>query len=82
MSKIVDQPVLVVTDKKSIPSRFFWYKRWLNVLNILEQWKDTGRWWDGESEKIFYRLQVKEGGIYEIFSDIALNQWRLYKVYD
>lgn len=38
MSKIVDQPVLVVTDKKSVPSRFFWYKRWLNVLDILEQW--------------------------------------------
>jgi len=82
VSKVVNQPVLVVTDKKAVPRRFFWYKRWFSVKDVLEQWKDTGRWWDGEREKVFFRLQVKEGGVYELFSDIAQNQWRLYKVYD
>lgn len=82
MSKIINQPVLVVTDRGAKPSRFFWYKRWHNVMDVLEQWKDTGRWWDGEDEKVFFRLQVSEGGVYELFSDMAKNQWRLYKVYD
>jgi DNA relaxase NicK len=52
------------------------------VQNILDEWKDTGRWWDGEDEKVFYRLTGTGGAVYELCSDGRLNQWNLYRVLD
>ncbi len=56
--------------------------QWLKIENILESWYDTGSWWEGESEKVFYRLYCQDGGIREIFKDLSSGQWFLYRVYD
>lgn len=82
MAKLVNQPVLVVTDGKCRPRRFFWIRHWVDVQSILEEWKDTGCWWDGETEKTFYRLAGSGGAVYELFADRKLNQWNLYRVLD
>ena len=79
MSKIIDQPVLVLTEKDA-PKRFFWFKRWVNISKILDAWRDVGRWWDGDQEKTFFRVVSSEGGIYEVYSEKG--RWNLYKVYD
>ena len=52
MSKIVDQPVLVVCEKGK-PKRFFWIKKWVNVKDVIDKWNEAGRWWDEEKEKTF-----------------------------
>ncbi len=82
MSKLINQPVLVVTDGRRRPRRFFWIKNWIDVQDILDEWKDTGRWWDGEAEKTFYRLTTNGGAVYELFADRRMNQWNLYRVLD
>jgi len=79
MSKIIDQPVLVLAEK-DVPKRFFWFKRWVNVSKILDAWRDVGRWWDGDQEKTFFRVVSSEGSIYEVYSEKG--RWNLYKVYD
>ena len=79
MSKIIDQPVLVLTDRE-VPKRFFWFKRWVNVSKVLDAWKVVGRWWDGDQEKTFFRVVSAEGSIYEVYSEKG--RWNLYKVYD
>lgn len=79
MSKIIDQPVLVVTDKE-VPKRFFWFKRWVSVSKIMDAWKEIGRWWDNDQERAFFRVVSSDGGIYEIYSQ--RQRWSLYKVYD
>jgi hypothetical protein len=79
MSKIVDQPVLVVCEKGK-PKRFFWIKKWVNVKDVIDKWNEAGRWWDEEKEKTFYRVLASGGGVYEIYSD--KKHWNLYRVFD
>ncbi len=79
MSKIIDQPVLMVSDKED-PRRFFWFKRWVNVSRIIDRWKEIGRWWEDDAEKLFFRILSREGEVYEIYSE--KQRWNLYKVYD
>jgi hypothetical protein len=52
------------------------------VLEILECWQDTGRWWAGESEKLFYRLVWEDQSVREIYYDRDEQNWYLYKTYD
>lgn len=54
----------------------------LAVEKVLERWRDTGCWWEGESEKAFFRVLCQDGGIREIYCDLASQQWFLYRVYD
>lgn len=79
MSKIVDQPVLVVAEKEK-PKRFFWFKRWVNISLVMDKWKEAGRWWEGDEEKVFFRVLSTEGGMYELY--VGKLRWNLYKVYD
>lgn len=79
MSKIIDTPVLLVTERER-PRKFFWFKRWVNVAKIMDEWKETGRWWDGDQEKTFFRILSPEGSIYELYGQER--RWNLYKVYD
>ncbi len=79
MSKIIDQPVLMVAEKE-IPKRFFWFKRWVNVSKVIDKWKEIGRWWEGDAEKVFFRISSPEGGVYEVYTE--KKHWNLYKVYD
>ncbi len=80
MSKIVDQPILVVCERGR-PKRFFWIKNWLAVKSIIDKWNEIGRWWEGDEQKTFYRvLAGDENGVYEIYS--GKNNWNLYRVFD
>lgn len=63
--------------------RFFWRRgRRHAVLQVLERWRDTGRWWEGEAPKLFFRLETAGGGLWEIYLDTAEDRWYLYKMYD
>lgn len=79
MPKIVDQPILMVTESNR-PKRFFWFKRWVNVYRIMDKWKEVGRWWENEQEKLFFRVLSTDGSIYEVYT--FKNNWNLYKIYD
>ncbi len=52
------------------------------IESILECWYDTGCWWEGESEKLFYRIYCQDGGMREIFKDLSSGEWFLYRIYD
>jgi hypothetical protein len=64
------------------PCQIKYNHRLLRVITLLECWHDTGCWWEGESEKVFYRLALEDCSIREIFYDLAEKQWYLYKTYD
>ncbi|MEW6082748.1 MAG: DUF6504 family protein [Bacillota bacterium] len=62
------------------PRSILWKGRWHPVVDIMELWRDTGEWWQGETEKLFYRLRLSDGSLLEIYR--AGEEWFLYKVYD
>jgi len=38
---------------------------WRQVRRVLDLWRETGRWWEGEKEKQF--LRVEAGGVHVIY---------------
>ncbi|RJX20100.1 MAG: hypothetical protein C4570_04365 [Ammonifex sp.] len=67
---------------KDLPGSFSWRGKTYTVRAILEAWKDTGRWWEGEPPKLFFRVETADGGLWEVYLDTADESWHLYKVYD
>lgn len=70
----------VSCDDRGTPSQI----HGLQVEDVLEHWKDTGRWWAGEPEKTFYRILCRDGSVCEIYCEQVQDrlQWYLYKIYD
>lgn len=71
-----------VAIKQKQPYKLYHYDAWLGVTDILDRWAYAGGWWSGESEKMFWRLQLEQGQIMEIYQDQVRGDWWLYKVYD
>jgi hypothetical protein len=72
----------VQCDSQGIPFQIEYQRSNLRVKKVMEIWRDTGCWWEDESEKAFYRLLCHDGSIREIFLDLFSQQWFLYKIYD
>lgn len=79
--RLVERPV-TVTAASGCPQSFQWRRKSYVVSTVLEKWIDTGAWWEGEAEKVFYRLVTHDGGLYELYQERISGRWYLYKVYD
>lgn len=79
----MDRPVEVngAHGPFSVPAGFRWQGRWYAVREVLEVWPDSGAWWDGENEIMFYRLVTTGGTVFELTLDRSGN-WKLYRIYD
>ncbi|WP_054697283.1 DUF6504 family protein [Syntrophomonas palmitatica] len=82
MSRILRQDLRVECDRDGFPLALQIRGKIYPVRFILERWRDTGCWWEGESEKFFFRVQCANGVICELFQDLTSRNWFLYKVYD
>ncbi|MGI5920510.1 MAG: hypothetical protein ACOX6I_02110 [Syntrophomonadaceae bacterium] len=82
MSKLVTMPLQVYQDRKGNPEKIISKERLIKITQIMECWHDTGCWWEGESEKVFYRIACQDGSVWEIFNNLFSGKWFLYKVYD
>jgi len=82
MSRLYKRPVRVITNNKGLPVAFYW-RGFRRVLEIVDYRRMVGAWWEGESEKIFYRvLADPEWGLYDLYFDQAAGSWWMYRVWD
>lgn len=82
MTRLVRRPIPAPErDPAGAPRAFVWRGRRLAITAVLESWRDAGLWWEGEVEKTFWRVQVADGGIYELWED-ATGRWAVYRVWD
>lgn len=66
-------PVTVITmDGK--PGHFIWKRRKMSVSEIIDQWRETGRWWDGERARDFYLVNAPSGS-FLLMMDIETDSW-------
>lgn len=79
MTKRREIPIAVMLRGKA-PHLLAWGRRRARVEAILNAWRETGYWWEGEHEKEFYRVQCDGGGQYDIYRDRETGQWFLYRV--
>lgn len=77
-----DKGLAVSCDAAGVPSELYLGSGFFRVRDILDRWSDTGCWWEGEKEKVFYRLSCQDGPVCEIYHEIGTRNWFLYKVYD
>ena len=83
MSKLVrNRPIKVLTAKDGVPRKVAYQGKLLVIASVLDRWRDTGMWWEGESEKEFWRLFFQDGRVWEIYQDRVSTEWFLYKIYD
>ncbi|WP_324668389.1 DUF6504 family protein [Geochorda subterranea] len=87
MSRRIEQPVEVVGTLEpggsggGTGASIVWGHRRLRVLECLAEWREAGRWWDGEAERRVVRV-LTEGGIYELSCDAATGRWTVERVLD
>jgi hypothetical protein len=81
MGRVLDRPVNVRLEQGQ-PVGFSWQGVFYQVAKILDCWKDAGCWWEGESTKLFYRVAVSDGGLFELYRDTREDTWFMYKIYD
>lgn len=84
MSHIPDHPIPPpILDAQERPASFRWKGQVLHVVEILDCFLVTGRWWEQEPEQVFWRIRVRGGGIYELtHAQDKQGQWRLYRYWD
>ena len=83
MGRLVNRSVDVRTSHRGTPEAVLLDDRWVEVAGIEERWRDTGCWWSGEREKVFYRLRIARGGLLEIYRETRCpGSWVLYRIYD
>lgn len=82
VARLFNREIKVETDQKENPRFLKHYGSWEGIKNVLEVWKDTGTWWDGEAEKTFYRVEAAGGSVYEIYLNSGNGKWYLYRIYD
>ncbi|MBI5832152.1 MAG: nucleotidyltransferase [Armatimonadetes bacterium] len=49
------------------------------VEHVVDHWFESGRWWDGEPRKAFWRVDA--GGLFDLSCD-EQRQWRLELAWD
>jgi len=81
MSKRIGAHVRVIEAQSGAPAQFYWSNRWNRVAGIVDSWRESGEWWDGEEEKSYYLVSLASGGCYELCRE-APGQWVLSRVPD
>lgn len=86
MSRLIDQPIQVtaVLGRDGLtPSSFVWRGARYRVVEVLDSWMETGRWWEQEASCTAFRVQTEGGGVFEL---VRLHQeppeWRLMRIWD
>ncbi len=51
-------------NSKHAPVAFEWQGRMRRVKEVQECWRFAGAWWDGETERTFFRVLAGSGGIW------------------
>jgi hypothetical protein len=82
VSRLVKGSLMVEVDGVGRPCRVQRGNRWLQVVEVLDRWYDTGCWWEGETPKLFFRLQLEGSRIWEVYQNQSSHSWHLYKIYD
>ena len=54
-------------------------------VRVVDVWMESGLWWHGEGEKVFYRVERVEkrgGGTLVLYRDVKAGKWFLYRIFD
>lgn len=81
MVRLIDRrvPVHAAPDGRPL---WFAFRGRRRVVRVLDSWREIGEWWDGNGERIVYRVETEDGGVFELDYRPTDGGWFLYKAYD
>ncbi|MCC7492791.1 MAG: hypothetical protein IT204_10605 [Fimbriimonadaceae bacterium] len=74
-----EQAAAVATTVQGLPARLAWGPGEHAVEGVLDRWQETGRWWDGEPRREFFRVEA--AGRFDLSRDEA-GAWRVEAGWD
>lgn len=81
MSRLIKAQIAPpVLDAQRRPLFFTYDRTRYRVAQVLDSWKETGEWWEGEKESTVWRLLTAKGGVVELYQ--YPDQWVLYRMLD
>jgi len=72
----------VLVNSNHNPVAFDWKGVRRRVSEVEECWRLTGKWWDGESERTFFRVRTDKSGVYELCFNHTSAVWSMNRVLD
>ena len=68
MSKLINESIIVHESKSDNVIAFIWRKRVYRVQEVLNKWREPGKWWDNEPIQHYFRVNAQNtgSGIYEL----------------
>ena len=84
MSKRVQKEIQVRT-RDGMPAALHVDPHQVWRVRVVDVWMESGLWWHGEGEKVFYRVERVEthgGGALVLYRDVGTGKWFLYRIFD
>jgi len=63
------------------PAAFRRQGRWVRIVEVLDEWEETGRWWLGEEPRAVHRVLAAGGAAYELHHQPS-SGWQLHRAFD
>ena len=66
MTRIVNRPIeMVDQDEWGNPRKFRDRDTFHTVVNVIDKWKEAGKWWEEEAQRDMYKV-VADHGVLEL----------------
>lgn len=66
MARRISQNVKVEVSASGAPRAFAWRGYTYGPLTLIESWRESGCWWDGEPQRHVFRVTDACGGVFEL----------------
>lgn len=70
----------ITTDKIGNPSGLDGPRRSVKVRRILDFWRYSARWWEGQAPRAYYLLELETGHVIEVYQ--STDTWVLSRISD
>ena len=82
MSKLINEPITVYEPLGSLPKAFIWRKRLYRISEVIGNYREPARWWQGESIKQFTRV-IASNHSESTFDLMKINnEWQVARIFD
>lgn len=81
MSRRTFPSITVETDSNHFPYQVHCRGRTYRV-QVIDEWQETRRWWQGETKCVFYRLSTDDKRVLDVCWEPESGQWTLLGWHD
>ena len=73
--------ITVRADEMGTPESLTLNSNRRKVVNVYDRWRITDSWWADEVRRDYFRVELSNGSVCNIYHDMIADQWYLTKSY-